>query len=100
MLKKIRSLVSNSDFIEIYDNALSPEDCQRLIKLWQSREKVDGWCYSGKVPVINPEIKKGKELGNLTENGEKMFIYQAFEAFKLWHDVEPVVNFETLKLLK
>ena len=62
MLKKIRSLVSNSDFIEIYDNALSPEDCQRLIKLWQSREKVDGWCYSGKVPVINPEIKKGKEL--------------------------------------
>ena len=51
-------------------------------------------------PIETNFLKEGKKLGNLTENGEKMFIYQAFEAFKLWHDVEPVVNFETLKLLK
>ena len=51
-------------------------------------------------PIETNFLKEGKELGNLTENGEKMFIYQAFEAFKLWHDVEPAVNFETLKLLK
>ena len=54
--------------------------------------------------IYNPAetnfLKKGKELGNKTENGETMFIYQASEAFKLWHGVEPEVNFETLKLLK
>ena len=51
-------------------------------------------------PIETNFLKEGKELGNITENGEKMFIYQASEAFKLWHDVEPVVNFETLELLK
>ena len=51
-------------------------------------------------PIETNFLKEGKELGNLTENGEKMFIYQALEAFKLWHGFEPVVNFETLKLLK
>ena len=39
-------------------------------------------------------------LGNIAENGEKMFIYQASEAFKLWHGIEPEVNYETLTLLK
>jgi shikimate 5-dehydrogenase len=28
-----------------------------------------------------------------------MFIYQALEAFKLWHKIEPVVNSDTFKLL-
>ena len=54
--------------------------------------------------IYNPAetnfLKEGKKLGNITENGEKMFIYQASEAFKLWHGIEPVVNFETLKFLK
>ena len=54
--------------------------------------------------IYNPTetnfLKEGKELGNKTENGEKMFVYQASEAFKLWHGIEPEVNFETLKLLK
>ena len=54
--------------------------------------------------IYNPTetnfLKEGKELGNKTENGSKMFIYQASEAFKLWHGIEPKVNFETLKLLK
>ena len=54
--------------------------------------------------IYNPTetnfLKEGKELGNKTENGSKMFIYQASEAFKLWHGIEPEVNFETLKLLK
>ena len=44
-------------------------------------------------------LKKGKELGNKTENGKLMFVYQAFEAFKLWHQTEPKINEETLKLL-
>ena len=54
--------------------------------------------------IYNPTetnfLKEGKRLGNMTENGATMFIYQAFEAFKLWHGVEPEVNFETLNLLK
>ena len=54
--------------------------------------------------IYNPAetifLKEAKELGNKTENGKAMFIYQASEAFKLWHGIEPEVNFETLKLLK
>ena len=54
--------------------------------------------------IYNPAetnfLKEGKQLGNITENGARMFIYQATEAFKLWHGIEPEVNFETLKLLK
>ena len=51
-------------------------------------------------PVETNFLKEGKKLGNQTENGGKMFVYQASEAFKLWHGIEPEVNFETLKLLK
>jgi len=29
-----------------------------------------------------------------------MFIYQAAEAFKLWHGVEPKININTLKLVE
>ena len=54
--------------------------------------------------IYNPSetnfLRQGKELGNITENGGTMFIYQASEAFKLWHGIEPQVNFETLKFLK
>ena len=51
-------------------------------------------------PAETKFLKEGKELGNKTENGRTMFIYQASEAFKLWHGIEPEINFETLKLLK
>ena len=47
--------------------------------------------------IYNPEetnfLKEGKKLGNRTENGKLMFIYQAFEAFKLWHGIEPKDQF-------
>ena len=53
--------------------------------------------------IYNPAetnfLKEGKKLGNQIENGKFMFIYQAFEAFKLWHDIEPSVNNEVLDLL-
>ena len=53
--------------------------------------------------IYNPNetnfLKLGKKLGNQTENGRLMFIYQALESFKLWHGVEPQINNETLKLL-
>ncbi len=50
-------------------------------------------------PSITNFLKTGKKLGNRTENGKLMFVYQALESFKLWHGVEPKINYETLKLL-
>ena len=53
--------------------------------------------------IYNPSetnfLKVGKKLGNQTENGKYMFIYQAFEAFKLWQGIEPIINNEVLNLL-
>ena len=54
--------------------------------------------------IYNPAetnfLKKAKKFGNQVENGKMMFVYQAQEAFKLWHGIEPKVNKETLKLFK
>ena len=54
--------------------------------------------------IYNPAetnfLKIGKELGNKTENGKTMFIYQAYEAFRLWHGVSPKINNEILNLLE
>ena len=44
-------------------------------------------------------LKMGKQLGHKTENGKTMFVYQALEAFKLWHNIQPKVNIDTFKLL-
>ena len=53
--------------------------------------------------IYNPTetnfLKQGKELGYQAENGKLMFIYQAFESFKMWHEIEPEINNEILKLL-
>ena len=53
--------------------------------------------------IYNPKetnfLKNGKEMGNETENGKLMFVYQAFTAFKVWHGVEPEINNEIIKLL-
>jgi len=53
--------------------------------------------------IYNPKetkfLKTGKDLGNQTENGKKMFIYQAAEAFKLWHNIQPEINEELIELL-
>ena len=53
--------------------------------------------------IYNPTetnfLKNGKQLGNVTENGKKMFIYQASAAFKIWHGIDPVIDNEVIKLL-
>jgi len=53
--------------------------------------------------IYNPPetdfLKRGKHLGYKTENGKTMFVYQALEAFKLWHKIEPKVNTYTFNLL-
>ena len=53
--------------------------------------------------VYNPNetnfLKTGKNLGNIILNGKLMFIYQAFSAFNIWHEVKPEINQDVIKLL-
>ena len=66
--------------------------------------------YSGDNPnklfydvIYNPKetifLKKAKLFGNKTENGKMMFIYQAHQAFLIWHKIMPVIDDETIKIL-
>ena len=54
--------------------------------------------------IYNPNethfLKIGKQLGYKTENGKTMFVYQALEAFKLWHKIEPKINADIFKFLE
>ncbi len=53
--------------------------------------------------IYNPAetnfLKEAKKLGHKTENGKLMFVYQAAEAFKIWHGIEPRINYKTLDIL-
>ena len=53
--------------------------------------------------IYNPAetnfLKNAKKLGNKTENGKLMFVYQAAEAFKIWHGIEPQITDKTLEIL-
>ncbi len=54
--------------------------------------------------IYNPSetkfLKEGKILGNKTENGKMMFIYQALGAFKIWHNIEPKIDIELINILE
>ena len=53
--------------------------------------------------IYNPNetnfLKTGKELGNRTENGKMMFIYQAHQAFTIWHKLMPEINDEVINII-
>ena len=53
--------------------------------------------------IYNPRetnfLTAAKKNGNITENGKKMFIYQALASFKIWHGIQPEINDDTIKLL-
>ena len=53
--------------------------------------------------IYNPAetnfLKKAKETGQEAINGKMMFIYQAQQSFKKWHNVLPDVNQEVIDLL-
>jgi len=53
--------------------------------------------------IYNPSetnfLKSGRESGNLTENGKMMFIYQAHQAFTVWHKLMPEINDEVIKIV-
>ncbi len=45
-------------------------------------------------------LLKGEELGNETANGKMMFICQAQLAFKIWHNILPKIDNETIEVLE
>ena len=53
--------------------------------------------------IYNPKetifLKRAKLFSNRTENGKMMFIYQAHQAFTIWHKLMPNINEETINLL-
>ena len=53
--------------------------------------------------IYNPKetifLKRAKLFGNRTENGKMMFIYQAHQAFTIWHKLIAQINDKTIKLL-
>ena len=54
--------------------------------------------------IYNPNqtnfLKKGKASGNRTENGKMMFIYQAHQAFTIWHKLMPKIDDDVVKLVE
>ncbi len=53
--------------------------------------------------IYNPNetnfLKMGQSLGNKIENGKMMFIYQAHQAFTVWHKLMPEINEEVIKIV-
>ena len=53
--------------------------------------------------IYNPKetkfLKEAKKYGNFVENGKMMFIYQAHQAFTIWHQVLPNIDNEVIRLL-
>ena len=53
--------------------------------------------------IYNPQqtnfLLKAKEFGNQIENGKMMFIYQAHQAFAIWHKTEANIDEKTIELL-
>jgi len=54
--------------------------------------------------IYNPKetifLKRAKLFGNRTENGKMMFIYQAHQAFTIWHKLMPKIDDEVIKLIE
>ena len=54
--------------------------------------------------IYNPHetqfLSNAKKKGHQIENGKMMFIYQAYQAFAIWHKILPQINDETIKLLE
>ena len=54
--------------------------------------------------IYNPKetifLKRAKLFGNKAENGKMMFIYQAHQAFTIWHKLMPDIDEETINLIE
>ena len=54
--------------------------------------------------IYNPKetnfLLDARKLGNLAENGKMMFIYQAHQAFSVWHKIFPVIDDEVIGIVE
>ena len=54
--------------------------------------------------IYNPKetefLKDAKSFGNIVENGKMMFIYQAHQAFSVWHKILPEIDNEVIKIVQ
>ena len=106
--ESLKSMFENLEIIEwgnivdfdIIINATSLGLNEEFINLDFSKVGKDKLFYD---VIYNPPetnfLREGKKLGNKIENGKLMFVYQASEAFKLWHGIEPEINREVLEIL-
>jgi len=110
--KKAEDLKKSFSYLEIIDWGKTPEfdmivNATSLglkkndeIKLNYTDIGTDKFFYD---IIYNPKqtifLKRAKMFGNQTENGKMMFIYQAHQAFNIWHKVMPEIDDETIKLL-
>ena len=71
MLRRILSLDLNSSFIEIYDNALSQQECDIFISRFEKSEQGRGAVWKNGQLVRDPSVKDSIELPNLRfSNGD------------------------------
>ena len=110
--KKAEQLKKNFSDLEIVDWGKVPEFniIINATSLGLNKEDEIKLDYAGLGPnklfydvIYNPKetkfLSKAKQFGNQTENGKMMFIYQAHQAFTLWHKIMPKIDEETIKLL-
>ena len=91
MLRKIRSLVFNSDYFGIYDNAISKKDCRRLIDKFESTS-IDGfYTCQGKGETIggyDPDSKSCRQLdckfseGNIISSIVRSALFPYLDEYK------------------
>ena len=110
---KSENIKKNFNHIEIIDKDDIPSEVNMIINASSlginKNEKVDldykkiGTNKFYYDVIYNPTetnfLKEAKKLGNKTENGKKMFIYQAHQAFAVWHNILPKIDEEVVKLI-
>ena len=110
--KKAEDLKKSFSYLEIIDWGKTPEFDMIInatslglnnndeIKLNYPDIGVNKFFYD---VIYNPKqtifLKRAKMFGNKAENGKMMFLYQAHQAFTIWHKIMPEIDDETIKLL-
>ena len=64
-----------------------------------SHDKKISLIGAGNIGTILAFSISRKKLGNITENGKLMFIYQAIEAFYIWHGFRPKIDDKIIELV-
>ena len=111
-MKKAEDLKKSFSYLEIVDWGKTPEFDMIInatslglknndeIKLNYTDIGINKFFYD---VIYNPKqtifLKRAKMFGNKAENGKMMFLYQAHQAFTIWHKIMPEIDDETIKLL-